>query len=252
MLKFSPAPAVIFSVCSSGLPFFHRHPATPPTGAAVLQIRWENTEAMEAELARWQPHWIDGFQKHWCAQHASVCNIPGCSARMILDGGWKLFRTPVCEAPLPSEDLPVPTLQLRRICAARTQRGRRTCSCHQSLGPAIRDMLLPFKYRLQLKCCLNTRAAPHAGPDFHLRSEEALLPAQVRRAGRPPGARECCTQKDKLGGGRSRCVGLFAASFCGCGIVGFLREIVVAESLLRGARRWRACGGEPCFANIGL
>ena len=123
------------------------------------------------------------------------------------------FRTPVCEAPLPSEDLPVPTLQLRRICAARTQRGRRTCSCHQSLGPAIRDMLLPFKYRLQLKCCLNTRAAPHAGPDFHLRSEEALLPAQVRRAGRPPGARECCTQKDKLGGGRSRCVRALCSFF---------------------------------------
>ena len=63
------------------------------------------------------------------------------------------------------------------------------------------------------------------------RSQEALLPPVVRRAGQRPNGGGCFTMKDKERGSRGRCVGLFAASFCGCGVIGFVREIVVAESL---------------------
>ena len=45
------------------------------------------------------------------------------------------------------------------------------------------------------------------------------------------GASDCSTAKEKVRGGRARCVGLLASSFTGCGVVGFLREVIVAESL---------------------
>lgn len=62
------------------------------------------------------------------------------------------------------------------------------------------------------------------------RSEEQNFTAANLRRSRAASS-DCKTQKDKSGGASARCVGLFAASFCGCGLVGFLREVAVAESL---------------------
>ena len=56
-------------------------------------------------------------------------------------------------------------------------------------------------------------------------------PAPVRAERREATAHDCHTLKGNRSEGRSRSIGLMAASFTGCGILGFLREVQVAESL---------------------
>ena len=104
-----------------GVPYFHGHRATPASGAAMLQIYWRDAAAFESELELWQPQWC------WCLQHRAVCGIPGCANRMILDGGWKLFRTQVCEVALPAKPLPIPTLQLNCSYQGSLQTAARRC-----------------------------------------------------------------------------------------------------------------------------
>lgn len=116
----------------------------PPCGARVLQIYWRSPSAFESEIELWQPHWISSFQQYWCLQHSAVCSIPNCQSRMVLDGGWKLFRSQVCEVELPPTPLPVPTLQLRSLCGAKARRSCRTCATHACLAHCFASCAFRF------------------------------------------------------------------------------------------------------------
>ena len=116
----------------------------PPCGARVLQIYWRSPSAFESEIELWQPHWISSFQQYWCLQHSAGCSIPNCQSRMVLDGGWKLFRSQVCEVELPPTPLPVPTLQLRSLCGAKARRSCRTCATHACLAHCFASCAFRF------------------------------------------------------------------------------------------------------------
>ena len=122
------------------------HSMHHPAPERSIQAYWSSGIEMDREIESWQAHWLEAFEDTWLRRHDAVCPIPGCSTRMVMDAGWKIFRAQVCEFAMPPTQLPVSTLQLRRICGAKACSGRRLCSEHRQGA----TQTFAFEFVLQL------------------------------------------------------------------------------------------------------